>query len=184
MIAATNVNLRAALEEGPFGQDLYYRLNVVPINILRYGNDGGRHPILAIHFVEKLAKNSARRCGRSARRQWTGCGRPHLAGKCSRVGKHAGAEHGALSHRAGSEAADIRIESPRHSSPQGSNQQPLLPDGMTLEQWEQMMIREALRRANGNKSQAARSLGFTRNALRYRLSQTGLDNGGSEEPAE
>ncbi len=39
------------------------------------------------------------------------------------------------------------------------------------------MIREALRRANGNKSQAARMLGLTRNALRYRLSQMGLENG-------
>jgi len=42
------------------------------------------------------------------------------------------------------------------------------------------MIREALRRANGNKSQAARILGLTRNALRYRLSQMGLDNGAEE----
>jgi DNA-binding NtrC family response regulator len=44
-----------------------------------------------------------------------------------------------------------------------------------------MMIREALRRANGNKSQAARMLGLTRNALRYRLSQMGLENGAAEE---
>lgn len=39
------------------------------------------------------------------------------------------------------------------------------------------MIREALRRANGNKSQAARILGLTRNAFRYRLSQMGLEGG-------
>jgi DNA-binding NtrC family response regulator len=50
---------------------------------------------------------------------------------------------------------------------------------MGLDQYEQEIIREALRRANGNKSQAARLLGITRNALRYRLSQMGLDN----EPA-
>ncbi len=43
------------------------------------------------------------------------------------------------------------------------------------------MIREALRRANGNKSQAARMLGLTRNALRYRLSQMGLDSGAAED---
>ncbi len=43
------------------------------------------------------------------------------------------------------------------------------------------MIREAMRRANGNKSQAARMLGLTRNALRYRLSQMGLDNGAGED---
>ena len=36
------------------------------------------------------------------------------------------------------------------------------------------LIREALRRANGNKSQAARLLGLSRNALRYRLSKIGV----------
>jgi DNA-binding NtrC family response regulator len=62
-----------------------------------------------------------------------------------------------------------------------AQQLPLLPEGETLEHWEQMMIREALRRANGNKSQAARSLGLTRNALRYRLSQMGLESDAAEE---
>ncbi len=50
-----------------------------------------------------------------------------------------------------------------------------LPDGMSLDQYEQEIIREALRRADGNKSQAARLLGLTRNALRYRLTQMGLE---------
>ncbi len=49
-----------------------------------------------------------------------------------------------------------------------------LPEGMTLEQWEDEMVQEALRRANGNKSQAARLLGLSRNALRYRLSKIGI----------
>ena len=55
----------------------------------------------------------------------------------------------------------------------------VLPPGMTLEQWEDETIREALRRANGNKSQAARALGLSRNALRYRLSKLGV-----ADPAE
>ena len=53
---------------------------------------------------------------------------------------------------------------------------PFLPEGMTLDQYEQEIIREALRRADGNKSQAARLLGLTRNALRYRLTQMGLES--------
>ena len=40
----------------------------------------------------------------------------------------------------------------------------------------QDLIREALKRADGNKSQAARLLGLTRNALRYRLTQMGLES--------
>jgi DNA-binding NtrC family response regulator len=50
---------------------------------------------------------------------------------------------------------------------------------MTLDEHEQAVIREALRRAAGNKSQAARLLGLTRNALRYRLSQMGMDDKGA-----
>lgn len=75
--------------------------------------------------------------------------------------------------------ADIRIEVPRHNHNLPSQHSPLLPEGETLEHWEQMMIREALRRASGNKSQAARMLGLTRNAFRYRLSQMGLEGGGN-----
>ena len=52
---------------------------------------------------------------------------------------------------------------------------------MTLEQWEDDMIREALRRANGNKSQAARLLGLSRNALRYRLSKIGISDDADKE---
>ena len=51
-----------------------------------------------------------------------------------------------------------------------------LPEGMSLDQYEQDIIKEALRRADGNKSQAARLLGLTRNALRYRLTQMGLES--------
>ena len=83
------------------------------------------------------------------------------------------------------QASDMRIEAARSVSTAAasSQTQPLLPEGETLEHWEQMMIKEAMRRANGNKSQAARMLGLTRNALRYRLSQMGMD-GGAEAGAE
>jgi DNA-binding NtrC family response regulator len=73
--------------------------------------------------------------------------------------------------------ADIRIEAPRGTQTSSSTQQvPILPEGETLEHWEQMIIKEAMRRASNNKSQAARMLGLTRNALRYRLSQMGLES--------
>ena len=65
------------------------------------------------------------------------------------------------------EAADIQLDSPRNRPSSSSDR--FLPEGMTLDQWEDEMIRESLKRANGNKSQAARLLGLSRNALRYRL---------------
>jgi DNA-binding NtrC family response regulator len=59
-----------------------------------------------------------------------------------------------------------------------------LPEGMTLEQWEDEMIQEALRRAQGNKSQAARLLGLSRNALRYRLSKIGIGDDPEKDSEE
>ncbi|HXU21146.1 MAG TPA: sigma-54 dependent transcriptional regulator, partial [Verrucomicrobiae bacterium] len=57
VIAATNVDLRAALEQGNFREDLYYRLNVVPINVPPLREHKEDIPFLAEYFVKKLAKD-------------------------------------------------------------------------------------------------------------------------------
>ena len=74
---------------------------------------------------------------------------------------------------------DIHLDTRPARAVNGSGN--FLPEGMTLEQWEDEMIRESLRRANGNKSQAARLLGLSRNALRYRLSKIGIADEGEKE---
>jgi DNA-binding NtrC family response regulator len=72
------------------------------------------------------------------------------------------------------DASDIKLESAPRIKPRDETH--FIPEGMTLDAYEQDIIREALRRADGNKSQAARLLGLTRNALRYRLTQMGLES--------
>jgi len=79
----------------------------------------------------------------------------------------------ALSSAAVLDVIDIQLDSGPVRSTTSSGV-PFLPEGLTLEQWEDEMVREALRRANGNKSQAARLLGLSRNALRYRLGKLGV----------
>ena len=180
VVAATNVDLREALEQGTFREDLYYRLNVVPINVPPLRERKEDIPFLAMHFVRKLSDDlgsSAREISPTAMDRlishaWPGNVR-ELENTIERSLVLASGEV--------LQPADIRLELPRNSASMPSQQSPLLPEGETLEHWEQMMIREALRRANGNKSQAARILGLTRNALRYRLSQMGLESG-AEEP--
>ncbi len=180
VIAATNVDLRAALEEGRFREDLYYRLNVVPISIPPLRERKEDIPFLAMHFVRKLASDlgsitkdvSPAAMDRLVSHSWPGNVR-ELENTIERSM--------VLSSHETLEPADIRIEAPRNAVALESHQTPLLPEGETLEHWEQMMIREALRRANGNKSQAARMLGLTRNALRYRLSQMGLESASADE---
>ena len=76
------------------------------------------------------------------------------------------------------EAGDIRPDAGTAKADEAAAG--FLPPGMTLDQWEDEMIREALRRSAGNKSQAARHLGLSRNALRYRLSKIGV----ADEPDE
>jgi DNA-binding NtrC family response regulator len=71
------------------------------------------------------------------------------------------------------EVEDVHLDTAK-SKTEVSSGIAFLPEGVTLEQWEDEMIREALRRANGNKSQAARLLGLSRNALRYRLGKLGM----------
>jgi DNA-binding NtrC family response regulator len=173
VLAATNVDLRAALEQGTFREDLYYRLNVLPINIPPLRERKEDIPFLAEHFVKKLRKDlgspvqsiSDAAIQRLLEYHWPGNVR-ELENVIERSM--------VLATSPVLEGGDIKLDlapKPRLSAGDG-----FLPEGMTLDDYERSIIREALHRANGNKSQAARLLGLTRNALRYRLSQMGIES--------
>jgi DNA-binding NtrC family response regulator len=172
VIAATNQDLRAALEQGTFREDLYYRLNVVPLNIPSLRERKVDIPFLANHFVRKLAPDTGCRVESitdAAMEKLMGYHWPGNVRELENVIERS------LVMCGGTEldAADIKLEAAPRSRPQSENT--FLPEGLSLDQYEQELIREALRRADGNKSQAARLLGLTRNALRYRLTQMGLE---------
>ena len=168
VIAATNVDLRAALEQGTFREDLYYRLNVVPIDIPPLRERKEDIPYLVEHFAKKFGGQvSEGAMERLMSYHWPGNVR-ELENVVERSIL--------LAQGPRLEAGDVKIDTaPRRQTTAGGSDH-FLPEGMTLDQYEQSVIREALKRANGNKSQAARLLGLTRNALRYRLAQMGMDN--------
>jgi transcriptional regulator with GAF, ATPase, and Fis domain len=177
LIAATNRDLRAALEEGTFREDLYYRLNVVPIDIPPLRTHKEDVPGLANLFLARFAKESGRAekiTGISPAalqllmaHYWPGNVR-ELQNVIERA--TALAQGGEL------QPGDIQLDTPRNRNSSAGGPDRFLPEGMTLDQWEDEMIRESLKRAGGNKSQAARLLGLSRNALRYRLSKIGIDD--------
>jgi DNA-binding NtrC family response regulator len=173
VIAATNRDLRVALEEGTFREDLYYRLNVVPLEIPPLRERKEDIPYLAGHFVEKLAPEMGNQItgitnaaiDKLMQYSWPGNVR-ELENVIERSMVMTGGDE--------LDASDIRLD--MNLRPRQSNGDLSLPEGMSLDAWEQELIRDALKRANGNKSQAARSLGLTRNALRYRLTQMGIES--------
>lgn len=172
VVAATNQDLRAALEQGTFREDLYYRLNVVPINIPPLRDRKQDIPFLANHFLHKLAPESGALVETITDAAMEKLLNYHWPGNVREL-ENVIERSLVLCRGKQLDTADIKLESaPR---PRGQNDAHFLPEGVTLDQYEQELIREALRRADGNKSQAARLLGLTRNALRYRLTQMGLE---------
>jgi two-component system, NtrC family, response regulator AtoC len=181
VVAATNQDLRAALEQGTFREDLYYRLNVVPISIPPLREHKKDIPYLAEFFLARFAKDAGKNIlGFSppalkvlADFHWPGNVR-ELENIVERAVVMATGET--------IEVRDIQldVERPRPAAAANGTAVPFLPEGLTLEQFEDKLIEEALERAGGNKSQAARMLGLSRNALRYRLSKIGVP----DEPEE
>ncbi|MGH9729850.1 MAG: sigma-54-dependent transcriptional regulator [Candidatus Acidiferrales bacterium] len=179
LIAATNRDLRAALEEGTFREDLYYRLNVVAIDIPPLREHKEDIPALANFFLERFARESGKPVRGITPAAMKLLMDFHWPGNVRELENIL--ERGVtLSSGPMLDAADIHLDTrtPNHQA----GAAPVIPEGTTLDKWEQEIIREALRRANGNKSQAARALGLSRNALRYRLSQMGVNDTAEKEP--
>jgi len=180
VVAATNQDLRAALEQGTFREDLYYRLNVVPIGIPPLREHKEDIPYLVDHFLARLARESAKPITGltpAAMRLLMDFHWPGNVRELENIIERAVA----LSTGTMLDVGDIRLDvgpggagivGPGMSATDASG--PFLPPGRTLEQYEDEIIKEALRRANGNKSQAARLLGLSRNAFRYRLAKLGV----------
>ncbi|HEV2498518.1 MAG TPA: sigma-54 dependent transcriptional regulator, partial [Terriglobia bacterium] len=177
LVAATNRDLRAALEQGTFREDLYYRLNVVPINIPPLREHKEDIPDLVRYFLERFAREAGKQIKGltpSALKILMDFHWPGNVRELENIIERAVA----LSSGPEIDAPDIQLDlSPPKPLANGSAS-PFPPPGMTLEQFEDEIIRESLRRAGGNKSQAARQLGLSRNALRYRLSKMGVPDEG------
>jgi two-component system, NtrC family, response regulator AtoC len=180
VVAATNQDLRAALEQGTFREDLYYRLNVVPISIPPLRAHKEDIPYLVDFFLEHFARESGKSIEGitpAAMKLLTDFYWPGNVRELENIIERAVV----MSAGTKIDVEDIHLDvEPARPAAASGGPAAFLPEGMTLEQFEDDLITEALRRANGNKSQAARLLGLSRNALRYRLSKIGVP----DEPEE
>jgi DNA-binding NtrC family response regulator len=178
LIAATNKDLRQALEQGTFREDLYYRLNVVPIDIAPLRERKQDIPDLVNLFVSRFTGESGKPVEGITAEAMQILVSYHWPGNVREL-QNIVERACALAKGSVLGPSDIHLDV--RPAKAGNGAGGFLPDSMTLEQWEDEMVQEALRRANGNKSQAARLLGLSRNALRYRLSKIGITDEADKE---
>jgi DNA-binding NtrC family response regulator len=173
IVAATNKDLEAAVSEGHFREDLYFRLKVIPISLppLRERTED-IEPLLR-HYVERYADEfrcAFRDISEDALRalvtySWPGNVR-ELKNLVERI---LILEKGETILR---EHLPPEITSPGSASPSVSYHLP--PGGIRLEDVEREFVRQALEAAQGNQTRAALLLGISRDALRYRMQKFGL----------
>ncbi|MDF9392840.1 MULTISPECIES: sigma-54 interaction domain-containing protein [Methylococcus] len=172
IIAATNANLHAKIERGEFRKDLYYRLNVVPLEIPPLRERMGDIVLLLQHYMDRFAREhglapatfSKAALNRLCNYGWPGNVR-ELRNVCERLSI-------LLAGRV-IEESNLPLEiTYRASTAKGLF---ALPDmGIELEQVEMDLIRQALNRTNGNRSRSARLLGISRDTLLYRMQKYGI----------
>jgi DNA-binding NtrC family response regulator len=166
IVAATNSDLEKAVKEGRFREDLFYRLNVIPVVLPPLRDRRTDIPLLVDHFIAKHGAGRGRAVGADALKvltayDWPGnvrelesvIERALLLGESDRIlpedlpaGVRAGISH-----------------------PRGAMDLDIPESGIDLEAVERTLILKALEKAEGNVSRAARLLGLSRRTLQYRL---------------
>jgi len=164
LIAASNRDLYAAIGQGTFREDLYYRLGVIPLHLPPLRERREDIPGLVSHFLLKLGASagvrfSAGALARLKSHPWPG----NIRELQNIVERAVILRKGLLI-----EAEELQLASA--AQPASANGLPEIPDeGLSLEAVEQGLIKKALAKANGNRSEAARLLKIPRHVLIYRL---------------
>ncbi|MCK6619720.1 MAG: sigma-54-dependent Fis family transcriptional regulator [Calditrichaceae bacterium] len=170
IIAATNKNLEMLVQEGEFREDLYYRLSVVPITIPPLRERKEEIPYLVDFFLTRYAGDrkfviEPEVYSAMQEYDWPGNVR-ELENVIER------AVVLATDNRITVESLPAHFQAPEKK---GASDPVKLPQGdFSLEAVEKQAILEALERADGNRSQAARLLKIPRHVLLYRLKKLGI----------
>jgi transcriptional regulator with PAS, ATPase and Fis domain len=165
-MAATNRDLHKEVVEGRFREDLYHRLNVVSLPLPPLRDLGDDIILIAAHFLKVFIlefKKKVKGFTPAAEKALLGYTWPGNVRELSNCLERAMI----FIEKDWIDKADLIIGAPEQSS---YGQEWAVPaSGIALEEVERQLIISALRRADGNKSKAARLLGLTRDTLRYRL---------------
>lgn len=170
VIAATNKDLRALLEQGQFREDLYYRIRVVHLTLPPLADRREDIPLLVDHLIERFNKAQGR--------QIIGVSDQSMA----RLLKHDYPGNIRELENIIEQAFVLcpgEIIEVRHLPPELRSSGPSSLDDcggpISLKAMERMLIIEALRRYKGNRKQAANSLGINPSTLYRKMQAFGID---------
>ncbi len=172
VIAATSINLKDAVATKRFREDLYFRLQLIPMAIPALRERAEDIIFLAEHFIHRYNQEYKKTInGITAESQermkaypWPGNVR-ELKNMIERIAILENIIWIELAHL----PPEIRFGSGDDTL------QCIIPDrGVNLDHMEKNFIIEALKKTNGNQSRAAKLLGITRHTLRYRMEKFGL----------
>ncbi len=184
VIAATNRNLEDQVAGGRFRDDLYYRLNVLRIEMPPLRQRGGDIPLLAQFFIDAYAaelKRPAKSLSAAAEQTLKAHGWPGNVRELRNLVERAVL----LSESDALQAADFELlRLPRAAGAGHDGPFQLPAEGVNLEELEKSLVVQALERSGGNQTRAATLLGLHRDQIRYRIEKFGLAKKGVASPAE
>ncbi len=179
IISATNRDLEERIRAGAFREDLYYRLNVIPINVPPLRDRADDIPMLARHFASMHAQRMGRQKIVIAPEAEAALAAFHWPGNVREL-MNVLERAVALCAHDHIEIADLPDRVTQFVSPSGKTAHALPPGGLDLEalvaDLEMDLIQQALRNARHSQKRAAELLGLTPRSLRYRLQKYGLDS--------
>ncbi|MBL4889745.1 MAG: sigma-54-dependent Fis family transcriptional regulator [Candidatus Lindowbacteria bacterium] len=172
VVVATNRELNKEVEEGNFREDLFYRINVFPIEVPPLRDRKDDIPLLIAHLLRRFCTDppevSPEALEILIKHDWPGNVRELenalergliMSGESKILPEHLPNLNGGIQTKA---QLAWELEIPE--------------EGIDLEKIEQRLLGLALEKANGNQSKAARLLNITRSALIYRMEKSGRKN--------
>jgi DNA-binding NtrC family response regulator/predicted hydrocarbon binding protein len=193
VIAATHEDLAEAVKAGRFRADLYYRLNVFPVAIPALRERREDIPLLVEHFLQRFHEEYGKRTLGLSDKALEACLHYSWPGNIRELENVI--ERGIILTEPNESISvpalfprppkETSIDSERVSSDgvliqpdngQGSWISQLLGSGLSLDEIEESLMREAMQQAKQNVSGAARLLGLSRPALAYRLKKIGIED--------
>lgn len=165
IIAATNRDLEEEVEKGRFREDLYYRLNVVTLEVPPLRERQGDVELLAERFIERFAEKNRRTVesvSRECMQHLTAYPWPGNVRELENA-----IERGVILMRGNhltEKSLPLALQKHFQENPQAGTAKPA-----TLQEAEKVLIKQTLKETDGNKSEAARRLGITRKTLQNKL---------------